>query len=128
MPALPVMRPKLPSAPRLVRYLDAIDSSRIYSNFGPLVRSFEDRLAERYDLATGGVTTVANATLGLTLALAAQGAKPGTLCIMPAWTFVASAHAAVNAGLTPYFMDVDPDTWSLDVSAAAEEIARAGVP
>ena len=28
---------------------------------------------------------------------------------MPAWTFVASAHAATMAGLIPYFVDVDPD-------------------
>ena len=41
------------------------------------------------------------ATRSLTLALAAQGARPGTLCVMPAWTFVASAHAAAMAGLTP---------------------------
>jgi dTDP-4-amino-4,6-dideoxygalactose transaminase len=47
---------------------------------------------------------------------------------MPAWTFIASAHAAVNAGLVPYFLDVDAETWALDAAAIAEEIARAPAP
>jgi dTDP-4-amino-4,6-dideoxygalactose transaminase len=61
----------------------------------------------------------------LTLALRAAGAKPGTLCLMPAWTFVASAHAALEAGLTPYFVDVDPETWMLDPATTCAVIARA---
>ena len=128
MPNIPVMRPKLPVAERLVEYLRRIDASRFYSNFGPLALLLEDRLAEHYDLGTRSVTTVANATQGLALTLLAQGAKPGTLCAMPAWTFVASAHAAVNAGLIPYFIDVDPDNWSLDTSAVLDQIARAPGP
>ena len=99
MPTIPIMRPKLPSAERLVPYLRTIDSSRVYSNFGPLAVSFEDRLAARFGLSGGTITTIANATLGLTLALTAQGARPGTLCVIPAWTFIASVHAAVMAGL-----------------------------
>lgn len=125
MAAIPVMRPRLPSARILAPYLERIDSGRIYSNFGPLACTFEDRLSAHYALPADVVSTVANATLGLTLALAAQDARPGTLCLMPAWTFVASAHAAVMAGLTPYFVDVDVETWALDPEAIAAEIARA---
>jgi len=91
--AVPIMRPKLPSAARLAPYLRAIDSSRVYSNFGPLAVEFEKRLAARYGLFGASVTTVANATLGLALALTAQGVRAGTLCAIPAWTFVASALA-----------------------------------
>jgi dTDP-4-amino-4,6-dideoxygalactose transaminase len=125
MPIIPVMRPKLPSAARLVPYLNAIDSSRIYSNFGPLALSFEERLTQRFGLSSGTITTVANATLGLALALTAQGARPGSLCAIPAWTFVASAHAATMVGLIPYFIDVNADTWALDPDAVANAIAGA---
>jgi dTDP-4-amino-4,6-dideoxygalactose transaminase len=128
MVSIPVMRPKLPTAERIVPYLESIDASRYYSNFGPLALSLEKRMAAHYGLPSGAVTTVANATWGLTLALAAQRARPGTLCLMPAWTFVASAHAAVNAGLVPYFVDVDPETWAIEVAAVAEEIRRAPAP
>jgi len=125
MVSIPVMRPKLPVAERIVPYLRAVDGSRYYSNFGPLVSSFEERLAARYGLPSGTVTTVANGTWGLALALAAQGARAGTLCLMPAWTFVASAHAAVNAGLIPYFIDVEPETWALDPATVLEAVRDA---
>ena len=128
MATIPVMRPCLPSARILTPYLEKIDSARIYSNFGPLTLALEDRLAAHYGLSEGTVCTVANATLGLTLSLVAQGARPGTLCVMPAWTFVASAHAACMAGLTPYFVDVDPETWALDAEEIVNEIAKAPAP
>lgn len=125
MNAIPVMRPKLPAADRLSPYLRSIDASRIYSNYGPLVLSFEERLAAHYGLDRGTVVTVANATLGLAISLAIQQPKRGTLCIMPAWTFVASAHAARMAGLRPFFVDVDSSTWALDIAKVSEEIAHA---
>jgi dTDP-4-amino-4,6-dideoxygalactose transaminase len=125
---VPVMRPKLPTAERVMKYLRRIDESRFYSNFGPLACALEERLAAHYGVAAACLTTVANATQGLTLALTAQMAKPGTLCAMPAWTFIASAHAAVNAGLIPYFVDVDAETWALDPAALAEQLARAPAP
>jgi dTDP-4-amino-4,6-dideoxygalactose transaminase len=125
MSTLPVMRPKLPRAERLAPYLSAIDQARIYSNFGPLVRQLEQRLAARCGLGTETITTVSNATVGIALALAAQGARPGTLCMIPAWTFVASAHAATMAGLVPYFVDIVEDKWALDPTMTAKAIASA---
>ena len=122
------MRPRLPSAERLGPYLKSIDSSRIYSNFGPLALALEDRLAAHFGLAVGEVSTVANATLGLMLALAVQEARPRTLCLLPAWTFVASAHAAVMAGLTPYFVDVNRETWALEPEQIGDAIAHAPGP
>ena len=43
---------------------------------------------------------------------------------MPGWTFIASANATLLAGLTPYFVDVNPSTWALDPLAVEQEIAR----
>jgi dTDP-4-amino-4,6-dideoxygalactose transaminase len=120
-----VMRPKLPAAPQLAPYLEKIDLARIYTNFGPLALTLENRLAAHFGFPTGTVSTVANGTLGLMLALMAQGAVPGTLCAMPGWTFVASAQAAILAGLVPYFVDVEPATGTLDIEILASVIARA---
>jgi len=108
--SIPVMRPVLPSADRLLPYLRRIDDSRWYSNFGPLTRELESRLAHRWRLAPGSVLSLSNATQGLTVALMAAGAARESLCLMPAWTFVASAHAAVQAGMVPYLVDVDADS------------------
>jgi dTDP-4-amino-4,6-dideoxygalactose transaminase len=128
MSFLRIMRPKLPSADRLTPYLKSIDACRTYSNFGPLALSLEDRLSEHYGQAQGTVTTVANATLGLAIALAAQHPPPGSLCAIPAWTFVASAHAALLAGLVPYFVDVEPETWAIDANKLVDDLARAPGP
>jgi dTDP-4-amino-4,6-dideoxygalactose transaminase len=43
---------------------------------------------------------------------------------MPAFTFAATAHAALWAGLTPLFCDIDPDTW-LPSHDAEEELLHA---
>jgi len=119
------MRPKLPVSDRIMPYLRRIDEGRIYSNFGPLARSFEARLALRFRVPDEGVLSVANATLGLMLALIAQHPERGSLCAIPAWTFVATAHAVIQAGLIPYFVDVDPTTWALDPERISDELARA---
>ena len=121
---LPVMRPRLPGAERIAPYLAEIDATRWYGNFGPLQSRFEARLADRFGLAEGELTCVANGTVGLTLALLAAGAEAGGLCLMPAFTFVASAHAVRAAGLVPCFVDVDPETWALTPEIAAAAVAR----
>jgi len=108
-----VARPRLPRAEAVMPYLERIDGARWYSNFGPLLCEFEQRLADRFSAPTA-VTTVANATQALTLTLQAMDLVPGSYVVVPAWTFVATAHAVMQAGLQPWFLDVDPSTWMLD--------------
>ncbi|MBI1684959.1 DegT/DnrJ/EryC1/StrS family aminotransferase [Caulobacter hibisci] len=119
-----VAKPRLPQTDAIVPYLRRIDSARWYSNFGPLVQELEERLAHRFGAQARAVTCV-NATQGLTLTLQALNIAPGTLCAMPSWTFVATGHAAVQAGLTPWFLDADRDSWMLTPQIAAEALARA---
>jgi dTDP-4-amino-4,6-dideoxygalactose transaminase len=123
--AIPVMRPKLPVTERIAPYMRQIDRARLYSNFGPLARSLESRLATCFGTAEEGVVSVANATVGLTLALMAQHPEPGSLCAIPAWTFAATPHAVTQAGLVPYFVDVDPGTWAFDPERLSHELSRA---
>jgi dTDP-4-amino-4,6-dideoxygalactose transaminase len=125
MAAIPIMRPMLPVAERLAIYLNKIDAARVYSNFGPLTASLEERIASHFRLPDGAVATVANGTLGLWLALLAQAARPGTLCVLPAWTFIASVQAAMMAGLTPFFVDVDARTWALEPAATRDAVSSA---
>lgn len=115
---VPVARPRLPSADEILPYLRAIDAARTYSNHGPLAHRLEARLAQHFGLPGECVVLLANATLGLALALGAVGAEPGGRCLMPAWTFVATAHAACQAGLRPGLADVGAD-WALDPAEAA---------
>jgi dTDP-4-amino-4,6-dideoxygalactose transaminase len=111
---IPVMRPLLPPAADIVPYLEEIDRNRWYSNLGPLACRFEDRLGEHFRSGPGSMAAVSNGTAGLTLALKAVGAPSGALCMLPAFTFTASASAVLAAGLVPWFVDVDPDSWALE--------------
>src|SRR6185437_16302519 len=103
----------MPLAEAILPYLQQIDEARWYSNFGPALTRFEERLADRFPRPTKAIT-VANATQALSLALSAMELAPGGYVVLPAWTFVATAHAVVQAGLKPWFVDVDPQTWMLD--------------
>jgi dTDP-4-amino-4,6-dideoxygalactose transaminase len=125
---LPVAKPRLPTAERLMPYLQQIDHARWYSNGGPRILEFEARLAHHCGNAQAHVATVANATLGLTLALLATDVTPGTFCMVPSWTFAATGHAILAAGLIPWMVDVNAETWTLEPEAARDLLADAPGP
>jgi dTDP-4-amino-4,6-dideoxygalactose transaminase len=87
---------------------------------GPQVAAFEREYA-----SFSGVTHcvgVANGTDALELALRAVGAGPGSECILPVNSFIATAEAVARAGATPVFVDCDPDTFLIDTKAALAAI------
>ncbi len=121
-------RPRLPAAEAVLPYLRQIDENRWYTNFGPLNAQFESRLAEHYGVEPARIVTLANCTLGLTLALqsygeAAAGQSREALCALPSWTFVGSAAAVRLAGLVPWFLDVEKESWQL-----TPELVEAALP
>ena len=122
-PDVPVARPRLPTTDDILPYLREIDANRWYSNNGPLNQRFQEALGAR--IAVGHIVCLANATLGLALALMAQKPAKGSLCMMPSWTFAASAHAAVLAGLVPWLVDVDLATQQLLPEAAIQLLGQA---
>lgn len=63
-----------------------------------------------------------NGTLGLFLALLALDMPRGGEILIPSFTFYASASAAVFAGLTPVFVDVDPQTYNLDIESIEKHV------
>ena len=123
---IPVAKPKLVELAAALPYLKSIDESRTYSNFGPLNARLEERLAEHFKLDPDCVVTCSNATSGLTIALQRAAENGGRYCLMPAWTFAATAHAAVAAGLWPFLTDVDPATGALTPEIASEAVFLAG--
>ncbi|MFD1623153.1 DegT/DnrJ/EryC1/StrS family aminotransferase [Azospirillum griseum] len=124
---LVVFQPKLPVADRLLPYLRLIDANRWYSNRGPLLARFEQALADHFAVASDRVIGVANATAGLTASLLAAGVddagRDGSpLCILPSWTHEATAVAALRAGLTPWFHEVEEADWSLSPERVADSL------
>lgn len=113
-PKIAFLRPKLPSWPRYRGHLEEIDRTRVYSNFGPLVTRLEEEIVARLFRGVGRVATVANATLGLILAINAVRRPGARYALMPSFTFAATPLAAMWCGLTPYFVDIRPGDWALD--------------
>lgn len=130
--AVPVARPLLPPAEALLPYLRRIDAARVYANWGPLNAELEGRLAAHAGPGAHAVA-LASGTAGLVCALrACLEDRPAPLrrglCLLPAWTFAATAQAAVAAGLTPCFLDADEGSWALEPDAVADALLRRGRP
>ena len=94
---------------------------------GPTVAAFEAAVADAVGVDHAVAAT--SGTAALHLAGAAAGFGPGDEVIVPALTFVSTAHVATYTGATPVFADVDPATRTLDPAAvdAAVTDATAGV-
>jgi len=63
-----------------------------------------------------------NGTVAIMIALRAVGVLPGHEVIMPSYTFMATATAAIGIGATPVVVDVDPLTYNLDPAKIEEAI------
>ncbi len=73
----------------------------------------------------------ANGTDALELALQAHGIGRGQEVIVPAFSFVATMEAVVNAGATPVLCDIEPDFFSMDtvrLEALVTSRTRAIIP
>lgn len=96
---------------------------------GSEVAAFEGEFAAYCGAAHGiGVNT---GTSALHLALLAAGVGPGDEVITVPFTFVATVSAIDYTGATPVFVDIDPASFTMDVSAleaAITERTKAIVP
>jgi dTDP-4-amino-4,6-dideoxygalactose transaminase len=124
----PLRKVSLPDRRALGPYIDRIDASGIYSNYGPLELDFEADLAKHFGCAPSELVVLANATIALTLGLNFLNARPGAKCLVPSLTFLASPASILAAGLTPYFMDIDRETATSSPALAEQALAEAGGP
>jgi dTDP-4-amino-4,6-dideoxygalactose transaminase len=96
---------------------------------GPNVGAFEREVAAYVGVDHG--IGVASGTDALTLALRAVGIGQGDEVIVPSYTFLATASAVLHVGATPVLVDVDLDTYCIDLEQVATAITaktRAIIP
>lgn len=110
---VPVTRPTLAVDAALLREIQRILESGMLTG-GRLVAEFEAAVAEY--LGVAHVVAVSSCTTGLLLTL--QAVTQGGTAILPSFTFMATGHAVLWAGLTPVFADCTADTYTLDPAAA----------
>ncbi len=120
--------PDLPSVDEYLPYLRQIEENRWYSNFGPLITTFESDFCALMTKAQGlkdgslFVKTVASGYSALVVGLQVLGAGPGSRILVPAINFPAGPLAAQHLGAEPIIADVDPESWLL-TPAIAKAIA-----
>ncbi len=81
---------------------------------GPHGKAFEDAIAAYHGVRHA--VSVASGTDALHLALAAAGISRGDEVITSPFTFVATAEAISYMGAVPVFVDIDPDSFNIDVA------------
>ncbi len=91
--------------------LDCIESSWI-SSCGKYVEKFERAFADY--CGVGHAVSCSSGTAALHVALLALGVGTGDEVILPTLTFVATANAVTYCGARPRFVDIEPDTWTID--------------
>ncbi|MEO8697075.1 MAG: DegT/DnrJ/EryC1/StrS family aminotransferase [Acidimicrobiales bacterium] len=87
---------------------------------GPRTRALEEAFAEQCGVAHA--VAVNNCTAGLHLALLALGVGPGDEVLVADYTFPATGHAVLYCGALPVFVDVRPDTATIDPQAITAAI------
>lgn len=87
---------------------------------GPKTAEFEERFAEY--VGAKYAVGVNSATAALHLACVALGIGPGDEVIVPTITFVSTAHAPEYCGARAVFVDVEPDTLTIDVDDVRRKI------
>lgn len=111
------------------RLLQALRSGRWGRLQGPEVEAFERRFAAMHG-CTHGIAVV-NGTVSLRIALIAAGLRADDEVIVPAYTFLSTASAVVEANCVPVFVDIDLQTFNIDpraVEAAITPRTRAIIP
>jgi perosamine synthetase len=116
---IPVAEPDL-GGNELDYVTDCIRSGWVSSG-GAYVERFELAVAEWCGVRHA--VAASSGTSALHLALASLGIGPGDEVIVPALSYVASANAVTYTGARPVFVDVDADTWNLDIARVESRIS-----
>jgi len=92
------------------------------SSDGPFVTEFEKRFASYIGVDFG--VAVCNGTAALETALFAARIAKGDEIIMPSFTIISCALAAIRLGAVPVLVDAEPDTWNMDVTQIESRITH----
>lgn len=101
-------------------YVEQCMDSTWISSRGEFIDRFEQAFAAFCQVEHA--LTCTSGTSALHLALLGAGVSAGDEVIVPTLTFVASANAVIYCGATPVFIDIEPETWNLDIDQLESKI------
>jgi dTDP-4-amino-4,6-dideoxygalactose transaminase len=105
-----VTQPFIPPLKEFTKYLEKIWDTKILTNNGPFHQQFEQALAEY--LGVKYISLFSNGTLALVTAL--QVLKISGEVITTPFSFVATTHSLWWNNIKPVFVDIEPETFTLD--------------
>src|SRR5574341_667892 len=117
LPRIPLARPEVDEA-EIAEIREVFASG--YLTQGPKVAEFERMVAER--VGTRYAFAMSSATTALHLALAALEIGPGDEVLVPDFTFPATANVVVQQGAVPVLVDIDLETFTIDIDDLANKI------
>ena len=120
MQKIPVNEPAI--SKNALKYVTSCIKTGWISSAGNYLKDFEEKYAKF--LGVKHAITTTNGTTALHLALLALGIKKGDEVILPSHTMMSSAAAIVYTGATPVLVDVESDTWNMDVSQIEKKINK----
>jgi perosamine synthetase len=100
----------------------ALDSETEENKTYPWVQNFEEEFAKKID--SQYAIAVNSGTSGLHAALFAVGIEEGDEVIQPATTVVMDAYVTIHLGAVPVFVDIDPNSWNIDLNKIEEKITN----
>ena len=108
---IPVTKPFLPPFEEYQELVRGVFERNWLTNDGPLVRSLESKLTERFNVPS---LFVSNGTIAIQLAIKALGLK-GKIITTP-FSYVATTSSIVWEGCEPVFVDIEPNGFNIDAS------------
>lgn len=100
------------------KYIKECLDTNWVSSVGSYVTLFENKMAEFCGVKKA--VAVSNGTSALHISLMLAGVQRGDLVILPNITFVAPANAVKYAGADPILIDIDEETWQMDIDLLEE--------
>lgn len=104
------------------RYLQRCIDEKWISSGGPFVTQLERDFGKFLGLPPG--VAVCNGTASLEVALFGLGVGKGDEVIMPSFTIISCALACVRLGAIPVLVDIDPETWCMDVDQLEAAVSK----
>lgn len=120
MQKIPVNEPAI--SKNALKYVTDCIKTGWVSSSGKYIKDFEEKFAKF--LGVKHAITTTNGTTALHLALLVLGIKKGDEVILPSHTMMSSAAAIVYTGATPVLVDVERDSWNMDVSQIEKKINK----